>query len=129
MCQDEERTNKNPLQENQEILLCSARKPRYRSAERVKVSLALIIEEVAEQRDCAQTSECTVANTEALNWKQADMKARRAAQGNQWQIQFKKEMEGWEDERKRVTGMPDRSGLTQRSLQKTKTGTVTIQST
>lgn len=78
MCQDEERTNKNPPQENQEILLRGARKPRYRSAEKVKVSLALIIEEAGEQRDCAQTSECTVANTEALNWKQADMKARKS---------------------------------------------------
>lgn len=86
LCQDEERTDKNPLQGNQEILLRSARKPKYHSAERVKVPLALIIEEAAVQRDCTQTSECTVAKTEALNWKQGDMTAGRATHGNQWQI-------------------------------------------
>lgn len=70
--------------ERTKILLRSALKPKYRSAEKVKVSLALIIEEAAVQRDCKP--ECTVAKTEAFSWKQGDMKARRAAHRNQWQI-------------------------------------------
>lgn len=41
--------------EQTKILLRSAPKPKYRSAEKVKVSLALIIEEAAVQRDCTQT--------------------------------------------------------------------------
>lgn len=81
MCYDEEGTDS----ETRKILVRSARKHKYRSAEKVKVSLALIIKEACVQRDCTQASECTVAETEALNWKQGEMKARRAARRNQRQ--------------------------------------------